>query len=110
MTKLFGRFAGSSAGIEPVELPVDYTALTSRQRREIREQYVRQQEGVCSHCEAPLDLAPIDAIAMAHINLALFPPGFLDHPVHLHHDHRTGLTIGAVHSRCNAWLWQFRGE
>lgn len=32
------------------------------------------------------------------------------YPVHLHHDHKTGLTIGAVHAKCNAVLWQYYGE
>lgn len=30
-----------------------------------------------------------------------FPKGMLDYPVHLHHDHKTGMTIGAIHSYCN---------
>jgi hypothetical protein len=44
------------------------------------------------------------------INVDLFPPNFFKWPVHLHHDHRTGMTIGAVHCRCNAVLWQYHGE
>jgi hypothetical protein len=28
----------------------------------------------------------------------------------LHHCHQTGLTIGAVHAKCNAVLWQYHGE
>jgi hypothetical protein len=44
------------------------------------------------------------------VDLKLFPRGFLSNPVHLHHCHTTGLTIGAVHSRCNAILWQHHGQ
>jgi len=44
------------------------------------------------------------------IDWDLFPPGFLKNPVHLHHNHDTGMTIGAVHAYCNAVLWQYYGE
>lgn len=44
------------------------------------------------------------------VNMKLFPPNFFKHPVHLHHDHQTGMTIGAVHNHCNAVLWQYYGE
>jgi len=44
------------------------------------------------------------------INENLFPPKFLNWPVHLHHDHKTGMTVGAVHSHCNAVLWQYHNE
>ena len=32
------------------------------------------------------------------------------HPIHLHHDHDTDLTIGAVHAYCNAILWEYHNE
>jgi hypothetical protein len=44
------------------------------------------------------------------IDRELFPPGFFNYPVHLHHSHNSGLTIGAVHSYCNAVLWHYHGE
>jgi len=31
-----------------------------------------------------------------------YPSGFFDHPIHLHHDHDTGMTVGAIHAYCNA--------
>ncbi len=31
-------------------------------------------------------------------------------PTHLHHDHDTGLTIGAAHGACNIWLWISEGK
>jgi hypothetical protein len=40
----------------------------------------------------------------------LFPELFLKYPVHLHHSHVTGLTIGAVHAYCNAVLWVYHDE
>lgn len=43
------------------------------------------------------------------IDERLFPKGFFDHPVHLHHNHDTGLTIGAIHCYCNAISWQYHG-
>jgi hypothetical protein len=53
---------------------------------------------------------PHPRIQSTEIDLDLFPDGFLRYPIHLHHNHETGMTIGAVHSRCNAVLWQYEGE
>jgi len=44
------------------------------------------------------------------IKKSLFPRGFFGYPIHLHHSHDTGMTIGAVHAHCNAVLWQYEGE
>ena len=92
------------------ELPVDYTKLTRAQRREVRLQYIARQNGKCSHCDESLEGPPSGEVQTAWVNRRLFPEGFFDHPVHLHHSHRTGMTIGAVHARCNAVLWQYHGE
>lgn len=32
---------------------------------------------------------------------------FLQHPIHLQHNHTTGMTEGAVHNYCNAVMWQY---
>jgi hypothetical protein len=42
--------------------------------------------------------------------MRLFPKGFLNAPVHLHHSHVTNMTLGAVHGYCNGYLWQYLGE
>jgi hypothetical protein len=84
-----------------VQLPVDYNALTQPERRAVRERYAEVQGGACCHCHAPLDGKPSAEIRSESINLKLFPPNFLKHPV---------MTIGAVHARCNAVLWQYHGE
>jgi len=91
-------------------LPVDYTQLTQSQRREVREQYTHVQGGNCAHCGTPLWGEPAKEIMGKRLKMRLFPPNFLLHPVHLHHSHDTGMTIGAVHARCNAVLWQYHGE
>ena len=93
-----------------MKLPVNYDQLTRAERRLTRLEYVRVQEGKCAHCNKPLDGPPADKVAQAKINADLFPKGFLLNPIHLHHDHGTGLTIGAVHGRCNAYLWEYFGE
>ena len=49
-------------------------------------------------------------IAEKHVTHYLFPDGFFKHPVHLQHDHDTGLTEGAVHAYCNAVLWEYFGR
>ena len=109
MTKIF-KSSLPSQGLEPITLPTHYPSLSTTDRRIVRERYVRLQKGLCHHCGEPLDGKPAGEVFEHRVNLALFPPGFLNHPVHLHHDHWTGMTIGAVHARCNAVLWQFFGE
>jgi hypothetical protein len=91
-------------------LPVDYRELTQAERRSVRNQYRQEQDNLCTHCQQMLNGPPSNKVRRAEINMALFPPGFFDYPVHLHHDHLTGDTIGAVHAACNAYLWQYKGE
>ena len=93
-----------------MKLPVDYNALHYIKRRKVREEYVCRQSGKCCYCGNPLGGDPSKKIMSRGVNLKLFPPGFFKWPVHLHHDHETGMTIGAVHNRCNAVLWQYDGE
>ena len=95
---------------EKMELPVDYDKISSRKRREVREEYVRVQDGLCYHCKNLLSGEPSDSIKAKVVNRQLFPPNFFKWPVHLHHNHDTGMTIGAVHNYCNAVLWQYHGE
>lgn len=91
------------------DLPVNYNNTHWSVRRAVREQYIQEQDGLCHHCQRPLDEDSSHANTRA-IDQKLFPDNFFAHPVHLHHDHKTGLTIGAVHSHCNAILWQYYGE
>lgn len=91
-------------------LPVDYTKLKPFQKRTVREQYIKEQDGKCMHCNADLGGDPPQDILSKEIKWELFPDGFLDHPVHLQHNHSTGMTEGAVHAYCNAVLWQYHGR
>ena len=90
--------------------PRDYTKMTQQERRVLRLQYVEAQGGLCWKCGRELSGPPSEDIAGTKIRWSLFPPNFLRHPVHLHHSHRTGKTIGAVHAYCNAYMWQEDGE
>lgn len=92
-----------------MELPVNYNGLTQNQRRLVREKYIKLQEGKCSHCGNHLSQRATDEVMKKPIDKSLFPSGFFKHLVHLHHNHVTGMTIGAVHCRCNAVLWQYNG-
>lgn len=96
--------------LTPRKLPTNYNQLHGEERRLVRERYVRLQEGLCHHCRAPLSGSPSPKIQNLWITPSIFPENFFDHPVHLHHDHRTGMTIGAVHARCNAVLWEYDRE
>jgi hypothetical protein len=93
-----------------MQLPVNYNEIPVDERRLVREEYVRVQEGKCHHCGNPLDGDATMEVLGKRIDARLFPKNFFRWPVHLHHDHKTGMTIGAVHSYCNAVLWQHHGE
>ena len=94
-----------------MKLPVEYDSLVSfAERRAVRETYIKKQYGKCCHCGEPLDGDPSDEVAALKLNMSLFPKNFLKNPVHLHHDHDSGLTIGAVHAKCNGVLWEYYGE
>ncbi len=94
-------------------IPALYSKLRAARRMAVRERYVEVQTGLCYHCTMPLDGQPSLEVLAKKINWNAFPgreAGFLRHPVHLHHDHRTDLTLGAVHAYCNAVLWQHHGK
>lgn len=93
-----------------IDLPVRYDGLSPRERKRVREAYEVKQKFRCAHCKELLNGPPPESVARLPIMSKLFPRGFFDHPVHLHHDHSTGLTIGAVHCKCNAVLWQYGGK
>lgn len=93
-------------------LPTDYTKLTPQRRRSVRLQYIKLQKGKCMYCNCLLELHPPKRITEKEINWDLFPGGrkFLNHPVHLQHNHDTDMTEGAVHAYCNAIMWQYEGR
>ena len=67
----------------PYNLPIDYTKLERKQRREVREQYILEQEGKCFYCKEDLGQPPPKRITDKPINWKYFPEGFLDYPIHL---------------------------
>ena len=93
-----------------IKLPVNYEELKCKERRMVREEYIKLQKGKCYHCGASLDKNPCSSVRSMKIDKSLFPSNFFKFPVHLHHNHNTGMTIGAVHCYCNAVLWQYHGE
>lgn len=93
-----------------MELPIIYDDCHWTVRKNARLQYINEQDGLCCHCKTNLYDSPSEEVEKLSINTSLFPRGMFDHPIHLHHDRKTGLTIGAVHAKCNATLWQYHGE
>jgi hypothetical protein len=93
-----------------MDLPVNYNKINPSDRRLVREEYIRLQDGLCSHCGNSIDGDPTADILKLAVNRSKFPPNFFKWPIHLHHKHETGMTIGAVHAYCNAVLWQYHGE
>ena len=93
-----------------MKLPVKYDDLTPDVRKLVREQYVKDQDGLCYYCKCSLRGKPSEEVMQKRIRWSLFPKHFLKWPIHLHHNRESGLTIGAVHAKCNAVLWQYEGE
>jgi hypothetical protein len=93
-----------------MKLPIMYEELTWEEKRTVRQEYIKLQKGNCMFCKSDLSLLPPTNVTEKRINWNLFPSNFLKYPVHLQHDHDTGLTEGAVHAYCNAVLWQYHGR
>ena len=89
---------------------MNYNELTWQERKKVRLDCINEQKGLCHHCKNPLNGMPSEDIMRKRINTKLFPSNFFKWPIHLHHDHKTGKIIGAVHCHCNAYLWQYLGE
>jgi len=87
--------------------PANYTTLNKQEKREIREYYIKAQNNLCYWCNEDLNKPAPKRITDKKIDLTLFPENFLQYPIHLQHNHKTGMTEGAVHSYCNAVMWQY---
>jgi hypothetical protein len=94
----------------PLDLPLDYDKLNAKTKKLVRDQYIKEQDGKCYYCKHDLDKNPPKEVTDLKINWKLFPPGMLRNPVHLQHDHYTGMTEGAVHAYCNCVMWQYIGK
>ena len=95
---------------EKMKLPINYEESSSYYRRKVKEQYCKIQNWLCWYCEHDLREKPPSFITEKKYNRKLFPKFFLSWPIHLQHNHGTGMTEGAVHARCNAVLWQYEGK
>lgn len=93
-----------------MKLPVLYEDIPPNHRKIVRAEYIRLQKGKCWYCGTLLSEDPHYSVNNKPINKKLFPTHFFTHPIHLQHDHVTGLTEGAVHAKCNAVLWQYEGR
>jgi len=90
-----------------MDLPVNYENISTTERRLVREEYARVQNGLCAYCGEPLNGEPRNDILLKPVTKRLFPQNFFKWPVHLQHNHKTGMTEGAVHCYCNAVLWEY---
>lgn len=90
--------------------PAKYSLLSWQERVELRNKYISQQDGNCFYCGNKLVDSPPKRITDKPIDWSLFPSEFMKYPVHLQHNHKTGLTEGAVHAYCNAIMWQYEGR
>jgi len=93
-----------------IKLPTNYNGLTQKERVGVREEYVKIQNNKCMFCGESLSKIPPKKITNKKIDWTLFPKNFLKYPIHLQHDHNTGMTEGAVHDYCNAVMWQYHDK
>ncbi|CAH9015945.1 conserved hypothetical protein [Vibrio phage 242E40-1] len=93
-----------------IRLPINYSNSSFNQRRVARERYAELQWFRCHYCGKPLAGSPSRKVLNSKINYNIFPKDMFKSKIHLHHCRKTGMTIGAVHSRCNAYLWQYKGK
>ncbi|MDX1406389.1 MAG: sigma factor-like helix-turn-helix DNA-binding protein [Woeseiaceae bacterium] len=92
------------------KFPQRYRDLNYNQRRKLCDEYVEYFKGRCPYCNELLDNEPHEFVRQSadEIDWDTLPggkEGFLKNPVHLHHDHKTGLALAAVHAMCNAHSW-----
>ena len=106
----FGKKIFTPSSQTLITLPINYEKSDWRVRKQAREQYCEVQEWKCWYCGEDLRQSPCESVLRKNLNMRLFPKGMLDNPIHLHHNHKNGMTIGAVHARCNCVLWQYHGE
>ena len=93
-----------------MKLPVDYTQISPRAKKKVREEYCKLQDWQCMYCNHDLQDKPPVHITEKTIDWKLFPNFFLKYPIHLQHNHQTNMTEGAVHAYCNAVMWQYDGR
>ncbi len=109
MSNGFSKKAGKTKPVR-LQLPINYETCNWVVRKQARDQYCEDQGGMCWYCGSCLLELPARHIQGRSVNKKLFPKSMFDYPIHLHHCHKTGMTIGAVHAKCNAVLWQHHGE
>lgn len=92
-----------------IKIPTRYDNLTSYQKANVRREYSRLQGHFCWFCGSSLYGSVNEDIQDLPIDWDLFPggEGFLKYPIHLQHNHDTGMTEGAVHAYCNAFMWNY---
>jgi len=96
---------------ERLQIPAMYDALTWYERSLVREEYIILQKGACYWCKETLLHDTSEELKASYpLDPRYWPEEFLKHPVHLHHCHRSGLTLGATHAYCNAILAMYYGE
>lgn len=93
-----------------IRLPANYGKLSPMEKADIRDRYIFLQQEKCWYCKRTLTKGPSERVRKLPLGQVKFPKTFFHHRIHLHHNHTTGLTIGAVHAKCNAVLWIYHGE
>lgn len=90
-----------------LKLPAVYDQLSRGQKQVARAMYIERQRGRCWYCHENIYSDPPGRVLAMAIDWGQFPRDFLKHPIHLQHNHDTGLTEAVVHAYCNAVLWEY---
>lgn len=84
-----------------LELPTKYSSLTGERKSAVKEAYICLQRDRCWLCGDDLYDPPKFLVENPNY-MPLCGNQLAEHsPLHLHHDHKTGLTLGVTHAECN---------
>jgi hypothetical protein len=94
-----------------ITLPIEYALIKDEKtRKAVREKYIELQNGKCWFCGDDVNGEPATFVKEKTVTPKLYPVGFFKNPLHIQHDHNTGMTEGVVHAHCNAVLWEYCGR
>jgi len=84
-----------------LELPIKYSSLSGERLSAVKEAYTCLQRERCWLCGNNLWDLPKYIVENPKL-MGLCGNQLAEHsPLHLHHDHDTGLTLGVTHAECN---------
>lgn len=84
-----------------LELPTKYSSLSGERLAVVKEAYICLQRERCWLCGGNLYELPNHVVDNPNLIGLCSSQLAEQHPLHLHHNHDTGLTLGVAHAECN---------